>query len=151
MAQRIVTECDECAELGEVSDGELVEVSALGSVFVVDLCELHRKPLRELVDRLAELGRRPSDSPLTGVAVCPACGREFRSPQALGKHTKDEHGTSANALRKAKSDAHKCPVCQNPYGSAQGLAVHLRRTHGVQGTSKAARARASSASSPGGE
>jgi uncharacterized C2H2 Zn-finger protein len=141
MSQRIVTECDECATLGETREAVTVEVRALGIEVDIDLCDVHVKPLNELVGRLAELGRKPSEAGVLQ-ATCPRCGRRFASPQALGRHAKNEHGEKVSALRSkapapaaepATRDAFACPECGRGFGKAQGMAVHRRRSHGVKG------------------
>lgn len=152
MSQRIVIECDECSELGETREAVTVEVRTLGRELVVDLCDVHSKPLAELVDRLSEIGRKPSEAGVVSTS-CPRCGRKFGSPQALGKHAKDAHGESANALRKAAArvvDEYACPECPRTFGKAQGLAVHRRRSHGVEGTSERSRERHAGAESSDG-
>jgi DNA-directed RNA polymerase subunit RPC12/RpoP len=149
MSQRIVTECDECLALGETRSAATVGVRALSIEVEVDLCDVHVKPLVELVERLAELGRAPgADS--RGVHRCPRCSRSFATPQALGRHARDTHGEKVAALRKAPSpapveapveDGVACPECGKRSATGQGLAVHRRRKHGVVGASRASAAR----------
>lgn len=147
MSQRIVTECDECANEGVERPAVTVVVRALGHDFGVDLCDEHTKPLGVLVERLAELGRRVGTIE-EARATCPRCGRAFHSPQALGRHARDEHGESVRALRRTEpapvevdTGAFTCAECGRGFPKAQGLAVHRRRTHGVTGTSKSAASR----------
>lgn len=155
MSQRIVIECDECSELGETREAVTVEVRTLGRELVVDLCDVHAKPLAELVDRLAEIGRKPSEAGV-GRVPCPRCGRKFASPQALGRHARDEHGESVNSMRGKASKAAPvvaelpCPECSRTFTKSQGLAVHRRRTHGVEGTSERSRERHADAESSDG-
>ena len=168
MSQRIVIECDECAELGESRDAVTVEVRALGYDVEVDLCDVHTKPLADVVAHLVDLGRKPGQvGPVT--TACPRCGRRFGSPQALGRHARDEHGESVNQMRNRKAARTKppgdrvtvppgerveCPDCGKGF-APQGLGVHRRRVHGVAGASsssrnRAARARDEGAGSTGG-
>jgi uncharacterized C2H2 Zn-finger protein len=150
MSQRIVIECDECLALGEASrDAVTVEVRAMGVEVEVDLCDVHAKPLAEMLDRFVELGRRPNEAGLLR-AACPRCGRKFASPQALGRHAKETHGESVNQMRgkaapanpaPATGDEYACPDCGRGFATRQAIAVHRRRAHGVQGESKASAAR----------
>jgi uncharacterized C2H2 Zn-finger protein len=156
MSQRIVIECDECAELGESRDAVTVELNALGQSVEVDLCDVHTKPLADLVERYVELGRKPGAGSVV-VTTCPRCGRKFGSPQALGRHARDEHGESVNQMRGKspsktgrrapgervtvpESDRVPCPECGKGFAPV-GLGVHRRRVHGVAGASRQAAAR----------
>lgn len=155
MASRIVIECDECVALGDASrDAVTVEVRALGHEVEVDLCDVHTKPLAELVDRLVELGRKPSEAGTLRVS-CPRCNRKFASPQALGRHARDEHGESVNQMRGRvatrtkppgervtvpESDRVTCPECGKGF-APQGLGVHRKRVHGIAGTSRSSKQR----------
>lgn len=146
MSQRIVTECDECLTLGETSDARTVAVRALSVEVEVDLCDRHVKPLVEVLERLAELGRPPG---MAGPSTkCPRCLRTFATPQALGRHTRKEHGETVHEARKAtpprrvEVDTIACPECnRTDFASTQGLAVHRRRKHAVEGSSRATASR----------
>jgi uncharacterized C2H2 Zn-finger protein len=142
MSQRIVTECDECAERGVARSGITREIHALDKAFAVDLCDEDAKPLVDLVERWAHLGR-PIGS-LVARATCPRCGREFATAQALGRHAKKAHGERVHELRKAAStapapvvveDGVECPECGKRFGNTRGLGAHRFRSHGVKGAS----------------
>lgn len=147
MSQRVVTECDECNALGETRPASTVGVRALSVEVEVDLCDVHVKPLAEMLARFAELGRAPSvDRRTSGRATCPRCGRAFPTPQALGRHARAEHGQSVAELRNGATVVVEtvevaCPECGRVFGKPQALAVHRRRTHGVTGASKSAASR----------
>jgi uncharacterized C2H2 Zn-finger protein len=147
MSQRIVTECDECLALGETRNAVTVVVRALGVEVELDLCDLHVKPLGDMLARFVELGRTPG-RPRDVKSTCPRCGKSFATPQALGRHAKTEHGERVSELRQAVPDAPvveptavTCPECGRGFGKPQALAVHRRRTHGVEGASKATASR----------
>lgn len=159
MSQRIVTECDECMALGETRPASTVGVRALSIEVEVDLCDVHVKPLADLLARLVEVGRAPGAA--TGSAVCPRCGRRFATHQALGRHAIAAHGKSVRELRgqsprKSRKQTSveggiPCPECGREFGKPQGLAVHRRRIHGVSGSSTStASRRRSSGEGPGG-
>ena len=86
MSQRIVTECDECADSGKAREAVTREIRALNKAFEVDLCDEHEGPLAALVERLAHLGRPVGT--LIARATCPRCNREFATAQALGRHAR---------------------------------------------------------------
>lgn len=155
MSQRIVTECDECADAGETRTAQTVVVRALGHEVEVDLCEMHTKPLADMVERLAMLGRPVGNH--NGEAKCPRCGRTFSTAQALGRHTKKRHGETVREARAATVatvepepavvatvvGSEPCPECGQTFARPQGLAVHRFRKHGVRGSSRASASRAS--------
>lgn len=138
MSQRIVTECDECLALGKQSDGSTVGVRALSIEVEVDLCDTHVRPLVDMLERFAELGRTPTGR-ASGL-TCPRCGRTFNTPQGLGRHTKETHGESVSEARQAASPVavagvFTCPECGRPAKSALALGVHRAKAHGVPGVS----------------
>lgn len=158
MSQRIVTECDECADSGVTRDGVTRAIAALDKAFEVDLCDEHTTALAALVDRLADLGRPVGV--LIARATCPRCGREFATAQALGRHAKKAHGEKVHELRKAASptpapvvveDGVECPECGKRFGNTRGLGAHRFRSHGVKGVSYDATRRRAQGEAVGGE
>jgi uncharacterized C2H2 Zn-finger protein len=137
MAQRIVTECDECIALGESQSGSTVGVRALSIEVEVDLCDVHVKPLTELLARFVEVGRTPGEAGSGERVACPRCRKAFATGQALGVHTRRVHGETVVEAREAMgqaaaSDGHPCPECGKRFASPNGLGPHRAKAHGYR-------------------
>jgi hypothetical protein len=152
MAQVIATLCDECLEAGAESPGESVGITveiggARPAPYVIDVCEVHGKPYRDLLAHLAEHGRRsdrktPLPRPVGAVTAnppeassalaCPTCGHVSRTSGGLTTHMRERHGVS---LSEARGEAGiPCPVkgCGRSVAAMQGLMAHLRGAdHGL--------------------
>jgi len=151
MSQRIVTECDECLTLGESKTAVTIGVQALGVVVEVDLCDVHVKPIADLMARLGEVGRTPGEVGGARV-VCPRCGSAFATGQALGRHVSKVHGETLREAREAVAASkpipkptakfpHVCPECGAQFDRPNTLGAHRNRKHGIPGASKDAKAR----------
>lgn len=155
MAQVIQTLCDECLEAGEETAGQsyalTIEVpGAKAAPYIVDACDVHAKPVRDMLDSLARYGRRADrKTPLprvaaaaaeqsgasraTGGAVpCPidGCGTTAVSEAAMDSHLSKYHGTRLSEVR-GEADF-PCPArgCTRMLAKPQGLSAHLRTAHG---------------------
>jgi hypothetical protein len=120
MSQRVVVECDACLAEGKKRSAATVGVRALSVEVEVDLCDVHVKPLVEMVERLVELGRTPNGKAAPQVEA---------SLETLG---------------------HPCPECGRVFAGTQGLGAHRRLAHGVEGGSNRTAARRRAKASPGG-
>lgn len=131
MSQRIVTECDECG----AADATTYTITTLGGLLTrtpveLDLCGEHVKPLAELVERFAEIGRKPTAP--TPRLSCSYCGHTSVSRDALGKHIRREHGGTARDIELAAAGSFECPTCGKSFATPQGLGAHRSRAHGYR-------------------
>ncbi|MGI0130323.1 MAG: C2H2-type zinc finger protein [Thermoplasmata archaeon] len=63
-------------------------------------------------------------------AICPDCGRMFRSEEALLAHRDESHGgRDEPATRPIAAAALVCPVCHHSADSEPELRAHLARLH----------------------
>jgi hypothetical protein len=118
MAQDIVirTLCDVCLDSGEERHDANSYTIGDGPVLLdIDLCEVHAKPLAELVAHA-----RPSER---------------------GK-PKRKRGTGPTAAATESAGAYACDVagCGRTFENAQGLAMHRYRGHGLRSQTAAAEA-----------
>lgn len=155
MSQKIVTLCDEHGASGDEVPGAPVEVRITGHgldvAVLVDLCDVDTKPLRDLAEHLAEIGRplddgaRARTSARTSITTCPHCGSQHATRNALGHHVRRHHGTGLVVTPGASAAemvaALTCPECGLVTKAPQGLGVHRARIHGVKGTSSSQRQR----------
>jgi hypothetical protein len=115
MAQTILTLCDECLATGDEVRGEPYSVTISGpdlraTPYVLDACEQHAKPIRDMLAALAEHGRRTD--------------RKQPLPRAIGKPSAEPEAATARAV--AATD---CPVCGAPSPSRTALVSHVKRVH----------------------
>ena len=159
MAQVITTLCDECLSRGEevpgAPHGVTVEVpGAKGAAYVLDACEVHAKPVREMLAMLAEHGRRAdrktplprtvgaavpgkpdqaTPGPTSGAHVCPVegCGHTTPALGGIRSHVQQKHGMTLSEAR--GENGSPCPAgCGRMLGAAQGVMAHLRSpAHGM--------------------
>lgn len=130
MAQRIVTECDECMTTEERRAARTYRLQALGVAVELDLCEEHVKPLQDLVEHYDNLGRRVAETVKRAPVVCPHCGKALKTPDSLAKHIKRVHPEHAPA--RTSSGSHTCPECGQTFDTPQGRGAHRNRAHGVK-------------------
>jgi|HubBroStandDraft_1064217.scaffolds.fasta_scaffold00476_4 hypothetical protein len=63
-------------------------------------------------------------------AICPDCGRNFRSDDALASHREDSHsGRDEPPVGTSAPGARTCSVCHQSFDSATTLRSHLARRH----------------------
>ncbi|HTT73495.1 MAG TPA: C2H2-type zinc finger protein [Thermoplasmata archaeon] len=62
-------------------------------------------------------------------AICPACGRLFRSPDDLERHREESHAGLGPEPPATPPSHVVCPVCGSPFDSAEAARVHRRRAH----------------------
>ncbi|MGA7922397.1 MAG: C2H2-type zinc finger protein [Thermoplasmata archaeon] len=63
-------------------------------------------------------------------AVCPDCGRPFRSEEALDQHREEVHAPSAETVPGPTSPGPPfCPACRLPFATSQDLDHHRRSAH----------------------
>jgi uncharacterized C2H2 Zn-finger protein len=63
-------------------------------------------------------------------AICPDCGRIFRSEDALAAHREESHaGITSPAAAVTSSPSFPCPECGRPFDSREALRVHRGRSH----------------------
>jgi len=161
MAQVISTLCDECLEAGEETPGDtygiVLEVpGAKPAPYLIDVCDVHAKPYRDLLETLANVGRRADRksplprsvsasrpvqpggeagaqaAPVTGEELpCPACGHVSPNRSALRSHARAAHSSTLDTLE-GKPTA-ECPAgCGQVLAMrAQGITAHLVRSHGL--------------------
>lgn len=60
-------------------------------------------------------------------AICPDCGRTFRSEEALTSHLTESHSGRVEVSRPAA--ALECPTCHRRADSADALRAHIARIH----------------------
>lgn len=160
MAQVISTLCDECLDAGEETPGDTYGLSlevpgAKPAPYLIDACEVHAKPYRDLLEVLEHYGRRgdrkvplprtvtatpaPSRVKPAGVATCPVDGCKYVPPtrDALRSHLKTHHGTTLTQVGLSRSSVPadgKPVVCPEPgcgreFVKPQGLARHRTTIH----------------------
>lgn len=156
MAQVLTTLCDECMAHGEEVTGAPHTVTlevpgARAASYVLDACEVHAKPLRDLLETLAEYGRRADrkaplpravsavaskpDQAAAGAAsvTCPVsgCGHATPSEGGMRSHVQNQHGVTLSEAR--GENGLPCPAdgCGRTLGNMQGLSAHLRSSHGM--------------------
>jgi uncharacterized C2H2 Zn-finger protein len=63
-------------------------------------------------------------------AVCPDCGRIFRSEDALSAHRTESHSGLEDAGAGAGADDEvACPKCHHVFASRSALRLHEREAH----------------------
>lgn len=144
MATQILTRvlCDFCnADDIETSDARTESVTIGGAEYEIDVCEPHGKPLTELAETLAALGRKlpktaterarvkPSRLTEPGAHVCPSCGKAMNHRSSLTSHARSVHKTTLAELE-GLAVPFKCSRCERAFSTAQGAAVHDSRSHG---------------------
>lgn len=169
MAQRIVTLCDAHMHNDDGTEAAgvawEVTITAPGAKpmsFSIDLCDDDSKPLRDLQQFLADVGRvatgqqtrkakaktshgggtGPSAAALAGVPTegpipCPVdgCDMSPASPDALQSHLRSHHDTSvAEVYGLPTPYACDWPECERKFTHPQGLGAHRKQAHGVAGT-----------------
>jgi hypothetical protein len=120
MAQDIIirTLCDVCLDSGEERHDASAYTIGDGPVLLdIDLCDVHAKPLAELVAhaRPSERGKPPKRKRAPAGPVAPVI-------ESAGAHACDDAG------------------CGRVFASAQGLAMHRYRAHGIRSETPAAEA-----------
>lgn len=146
MAQDIIirTWCDPCLAEDEHNEGRPYP---LAGGYVVDVCEVHRKPL----DDITAHARRAETPDVPGLA-CPTCGKVYRSERGLRKHRTQQHGddtvSGPEGLFAGPATVHACSECGRVFGGAQGLAMHRFRAHGLRSETAAARRQREATATP---
>jgi uncharacterized C2H2 Zn-finger protein len=65
-------------------------------------------------------------------AICPDCGRIFRSEEALGAHREESHsGLDEPNASPSRDGSTVCPQCHREFASANVLRTHIRDAHPV--------------------
>lgn len=132
--------CDQCILTGERVEGRawsvtITEPGGKPASYKLDACELHGKPLAELVAELAENARReshPESADSTVGRTCPVCGFVSAAHRHLNEHLKRKHSTS---LAELDGSAHlPCPIagCSRKFGREVGRHQHVRTGHPEQ-------------------
>jgi len=62
-------------------------------------------------------------------AICPDCGRIFRSEEALAAHREESHAGLEEAARPSLTARNACPVCGREYATASALRAHASEAH----------------------
>jgi uncharacterized C2H2 Zn-finger protein len=63
-------------------------------------------------------------------AICPDCGRIFRSEDALASHREESHaGLTSSAAAPTSTPSYPCPECGRPFDSKEAVRVHRGRSH----------------------
>jgi uncharacterized C2H2 Zn-finger protein len=136
MAQDIIirTLCDLCLAHDEHTDGKAYGLTDGPVSLDIDLCEIHAKPLAELVEHARPAAKSGSASG-PGTA-CPTCGKVLRTPRGLRKHLTQQHGAPEEtvAATLAGTDGETCPDCGRSFAKPQGLSMHRFRAHGIRAT-----------------
>lgn len=140
MAQDIIirTWCDPCLADDEHNEGKPYP---LANGYVVDVCDVHRKPL----DEIAAHARRDTSATGAGTGyTCPDCGKVYQSERGVRKHRSQQHAGSMGeddepaALFGGAPIPPPCSECGRTFGSNQGLAMHRYRAHGLRSESSEA-------------
>lgn len=125
MAQRIVTTCDVHAARDEDAPGLTWSV-AMGppggkvTTYEIDLCPDDGKGLADLLDMVAELGRKV-DGP----------GRPRKAPAAQ-QAAAGSAGGQAAAAKAREGGPYPCPDCDREFATPQGRGAHRSRAHGYR-------------------
>jgi len=63
-------------------------------------------------------------------AICPDCGRVFRTEDALAEHRQEAHSSAGKAPEEsAKPKMLKCSLCRQQFRTTAGLQEHTRKVH----------------------
>ncbi|MGA8542329.1 MAG: C2H2-type zinc finger protein [Thermoplasmata archaeon] len=63
-------------------------------------------------------------------AICPDCGRTFRSEDALAAHREESHsGIDEPGPHASRETPTICPVCHREFASPTVLRAHTREVH----------------------
>jgi uncharacterized C2H2 Zn-finger protein len=134
MAQDIIirTLCDVCLSTDEHTDAKPYRIADGPVSLDIDLCEIHRKPLADLLDHARPASTASNTAAGPGTA-CPTCGKVLRTPRGLRKHLTQQHGAEdPGAPTLTGTDGYTCPDCGRGFGKPQGLSMHRFRAHGIR-------------------
>lgn len=163
MAQRLITLCDAHIERGDDSHGGLqweVTITAPGgkpASYVIDLCADDAKPLADLAEFLADVGRKadtqqprrtaaksggPARQTVTASAAdaprpCPVegCPAVPSTETSLRSHLRQHHDGLTLAEALGEPLPYQCPECERRFSMPQGMGAHRKSVHGVRGAS----------------
>jgi uncharacterized C2H2 Zn-finger protein len=62
-------------------------------------------------------------------AICPDCGRIFRSEDALAAHREESHSGLEEPPRVAPPASVRCALCAREFATEASLRSHVTRTH----------------------
>lgn len=135
MAQDIIirTLCDVClADDEHRDDARPFVISNGGRLLEIDLCEIHGKPLADLIEHARPHEPKAKPDGLT----CETCGKVLQTSQGMRKHMMNQHGIDPDTVIRetlfGPSESHQCDVCSRTFPKSQGLAMHRFRAHGIR-------------------